>query len=131
MGAAAADGAFAAGDYLRFKPNRVNISEVLQLEPRNFLPNEMLSRLQRGQLLTVHQGESVADILRATSPPNAMDVIFRVFRDIVIDDVTDAGDVESPRGNIGRDHHFVFSALESFERLDPFALGAIRMQDRD
>ena len=35
------------------------------------------------------------------------------------------------RGDVGRDHHFVFAALESFERFDPFALGAIRMQDGD
>src|SRR5438874_1879488 len=32
-----------------------------------------------------------------------MDVILRVFRDIVIDNMTDAGDVESPRGAIGFD----------------------------
>src|SRR5436853_89614 len=73
----------------------------------------------------------VADILCATSSSNAMDIIFRVFGHIVINDVTDAGDIEPTRGDIGRDHHFVFAALKSFKRLDPFALRAIRMQDRD
>jgi len=131
MGATAADSTFAASDNLRFKQHCVNVRKVLQLQPRNFLSNEMLNRLQRGQLLAVHQRESVADVLGATSPPNAMDVIFRVFGNIVINDVTDAGDIEPARGDIGRDHHFVFAALESFERLDPFALRAIRMQDRD
>ncbi len=50
---------------------------------------------------------------------------------IVIDDVTHPGDVESARRNVSRNHHFVFAALESFKRFDPFALGAIGMQDRD
>ena len=131
MGATAADGAFATSDDLRFKQHCVNVRKVLQLQPRNFLSNEMLNRLQRGQLLAVHQGESVADVLGATSPSNAMDIILRMLRHIIIDDVTDAGNIESARGDIGRDHHLVFSALESFERLDPFALGAIRMQHCD
>ena len=96
-----------------------------KLKPGNFLSNETLNRLQGGQFLAVHQGESVADVLSATSPSNAMDVIFRMLGHIVIDHVTDAGDVESPRRDIGRDHHFVFAALESFERLDPLALSAI------
>ena len=131
MGATAADGAFAAGDDFRFKQHGVNIWKVLQLQPRNFLSNEMLNRLQGGQFFAVHQGESVTDVLGATSSSNAMDVIFRMLRDIVIDNVTDAGDVESSRGDIGCDHHFVFAALESFERFDPLTLGAIRMQDGD
>src|SRR5882724_5186446 len=114
MGATAANSAFAASDNLWFKQHCVNVRKVLQLQPRNFLSNEMLNRLQRGQLLAVHQGEGVADILRATSPTDAMDIILRVFGNIVINDVTDAGDIEPARGDIGRDHHFVFAALESF-----------------
>ena len=91
----------------------------------------MLNRLQRPNFFAVHQGESVAHVLRAAGPADAMDIIFRMFRDIIIDDVTDAGNVESARRDISCDHHFVFAALESFERFDPFALGSIRMQHRD
>ena len=61
----------------------------------------------------------------AAGAPDAVHVIFRMLRHIVIDNVTDAGDVESARGDIGRDHDFVFAALESFERLDSLALSAI------
>src|SRR5436309_8711300 len=110
MGATAADGAFAAGDDLRLKQHRVNVWKVLQLQPRNFLADETLNCLQRGQLLAIHQGESVADILGTPSPTNAMHIILRVFGDIVVDNVTDAGDVEAAGGDIGRDHHFVFAA---------------------
>jgi hypothetical protein len=35
-----------------------------------------------------------------------------------------------PRGDIGRNHDFVFAAFESFERLDAFTLRPIGMQHR-
>ena len=54
-----------------------------------------------------------------------------MLRHIVIDNMTDAGDVESPRSDIGRDHHFVFPAFKPFERFDTFALSAIGMQNGD
>ena len=54
-----------------------------------------------------------------------MDIIFRMLRHIVIDDVTDTRDIEPARGDIGRDHDFVFAALESIERLNAFALRAV------
>ena len=60
-----------------------------------------------------------------------MDIIFRMFGYIVIDNMTDAGDIESTRSDIGRDHHFVFAGFETIESFDAFALGAIGMQDRD
>ena len=86
---------------------------------------------KRLDFLAVHQREGVAHILGAAGAADAMDIIFRMFRHIVVDDVTDAGDIESARGDIGRDHHFVFAALETFERFDAFALGAIGMQNGD
>src|SRR4029077_905126 len=129
MRATAANTAFAASDDLRFKQYRVNVWKVFQFQPGNFLSNETLNRLQGGQFLAVHQGESIAHVLGATSPSNAMDVILRMLRDIVIDNVTDAGDVESPRSDIGRGHDFVFGAFKPFERFDAFALSAIGMQN--
>ena len=91
----------------------------------------MFDRLQRGDFLAVHQGESITDILGAARPADPMDVIFRMLGHIVIDHVAHAGDVESARGDVGRDHHFIFAALETFQRFDAFALGAVRMQHRD
>src|SRR4029077_8287803 len=60
-----------------------------------------------------------------------MDVILGMLGDVVIDDMTYAGDVESARGDVGRDHHFVFAALESFERFDALALSPVGMQNSD
>src|SRR5437762_9182776 len=118
MGATAADGPFAADRRFRFKEGGVEVGKILQLQSWNFLTDEMFDCLQCRHFLAVHQGEGVADILGAPSPANAMDIIFRMFRDIIIDDVTDAGDIEPARGYIGSHHHFVFAALKSFECLD-------------
>ena len=45
MGAAAADGTFPPGDDFRLKQDGVEIGKVLQLQPRNFLTDEMFNRL--------------------------------------------------------------------------------------
>ena len=54
-----------------------------------------------------------------------------MLRHVVVDDVADAGDVDAARGDIGRDHDFIFAALETLERFHALALGPIRMQDGD
>ena len=87
--------------------------------------------MQRRELLAVHKGKGVADILGATGAPNTMHIILRMFGDIVIDDVAHAGNVESAGCDIRRHHHFVLAALESFQCFDSFPLGAVGMQYRD
>ncbi len=95
------------------------------------MPDETFDRLKRGNFFAIHEGECVADLLRASGSPDAVDVIFGMLRHVVIDDVTDAGDVEPARGDVGCDHDFVLARLESFERFDSFALGAIGMKHRN
>src|ERR1700682_937746 len=132
MSAAAANSALLrCAGWFRFEQDGVEIWKIVEFEPRNLSPNEMFNRLQGLNFLAVHQSEGVPDILRAAGAANAMDVIFRMFGHIVIDDVTDAGDIETARGDIGRDHDLVFAGLETIESFDAFALRAIGMQDRD
>ena len=59
-----------------------------------------------------------------------MDVIFRMLGHIIIDDMTDASDVEAARRDVGRDHYFIFAALKAFQRFDTLALGAVGVQHR-
>lgn len=125
MCAAAADGAFAATGRFRLEKNGVEISEILELKPRNFSPDEMLDRLQRLNFLAVHERKSVTDILGAAGATDAVNVIFRMLRHVVVDDVAYAGNVESACGDIGRDHDFVFAALKTVERFDPLALRTV------
>ena len=129
MRSATADAAASAGSGFRFEEHRVQIRKVLQLQPRNFLTDEMFYRLQGGQFLPIHQRKSVPDILSAASAPDSMHIIFWMLRHIVIDHVTHPGDVEPARRNIGRHHDLVFAALETFQRFNPFPLRAIGMQN--
>ena len=95
MGPAAADRALPAGSGFRFEKHGVHVGKIIEFESRNFSSDEMLDRLQGRDLFAIHQGEGIANILRATSAADAVDVIFRMLGHIVIDDVTDAGDIES------------------------------------
>src|SRR5205085_5682883 len=94
MPSAAADGAPASSRWFRFKQRRVQVRKVLQLQSRNFLADKMFDRLQRGQFLTAHECEGVAHILRPTGAPDAMHIIFRMLRHIVVDHVTHTGNIE-------------------------------------
>jgi len=87
----------------------------------------MFDGLDGGKFFAAHKRESVADVLGAAGASDAVDVIFRMFGHIVVDDVAYAGNIEAARSDIGRHHHFVFAALESVQRFDPFPLCAIGM----
>ena len=91
---AAADGAFSTRGF-RLEERSVKIGKVFQFKARNFLADEPLDRLEGGKFFAGHQGEGVADILRPASAADPMDVIFGMFRHVIVDDVADAGDVES------------------------------------
>src|SRR5260370_22372049 len=127
MGSASADSATSAHSGFGFKQRRVQVWKVFKLQSGNFLADETFNRLQRGQFLSARERERVADVLRAAGAPDAVDIILRMLRHIVIDHVTYTGNVEPARCDIGRDHDFVFAALESLERLHAFTLRAIRV----
>ena len=91
----------------------------------------MFDCLQGRQFLAARERERVANVLRAAGASDPVHVIFRMLGHIVIDHVTDSGNVQAARGNIGRDHHFVFAALESLQRFDAFPLSSVGMQHRD
>src|SRR5437667_3673539 len=95
MSATAADGAFASGRGLRFKQRGVHVGKIFQFQSWDFLANEMFDCLQSRQFFAVHESKRVADILRPAGAPDAVHIIFRMLRHIVIDHVTYAGDVEA------------------------------------
>ena len=128
MSSSTADRAPSASRCLWFKQRRVQVGKILQFQSGNFPADEMFDRLQSGQFLATCESKCVADVLRPAGASDAMHVIFRMLGHIVINDMTHAGDVESARCDVGRHHHFVFAALESLERFDPFALCPIGMQ---
>src|SRR5215475_3915220 len=80
--------------------------------------------------MTTHKRESVADILCTPCSPDPMDIILRVLRHIIIDNMAHAREAQPARCDICPNHHFVFSALKSLQRLDAFTLRPIGMQYR-
>jgi hypothetical protein len=131
MGAAAPDGAFSSSCRFRLKKGGVEIRKVFELQARDFSSDEVFDRLQCRNFFAVHKREGVADILRAARAADPVHVILGMLGHVVVDNVADTGDVKAARSDIGGNHDFVFAALESFEGLDPLALGAIRMQNCD
>ena len=59
-----------------------------------------------------------------------MDVILRVLRHVVVDDVADVLDVQSARGDVGGHQHLEAAVTEAAQRLLPLALRAVGMQHR-
>ena len=60
--------------------------------------------------------------------PDAVDVILRMLRHVVIDDVAHLRDVESARGDVRGDERLELAVAETAQRLLAFALGAVGMQ---
>ena len=56
MSAAAANGALAAGGGFRLEEDGVDVGKILQLQTRNFLPDETLDRLQATAVLRRSSG---------------------------------------------------------------------------
>jgi hypothetical protein len=59
-----------------------------------------------------------------------MDVVLGVVRQVVVDDVGDALDVQAAGGDIGRDEHRNLAAGESFEQAQTLFLRYVTRQDR-
>jgi hypothetical protein len=56
-----------------------------------------------------------------------MDVILRHSRHVEIDHVSERGDVDAARRDIGRNQHAVFPALEPGQRVSALRLRAVAM----
>ncbi|MCI4361952.1 MAG: hypothetical protein L3J77_01990 [Thermoplasmata archaeon] len=76
-------------------------------------------------LLASDERERIAEALSAGGPPDAVDVDVRFARDVVVDNVTDALDVDPTGGDVGRDQDTVVPRAESFERLDALGLASV------
>src|ERR1035441_6004088 len=110
------------------KQHGVFVIEILQFHARDFLTNETFDGEHVGAILGGHDGEGVAGMLRPARAPDAMDVILRMLRHVVVNDVAHVRDVQPARGDVRRHEHFKSSVAEPLERLLTFLLGAVRVQ---
>ena len=106
---------------------------VKSFEPElgNLGADEALDVADVGGVFRRDERDGVADGLRATGAADAVHVVFWFLRDVVVDDVGDAGDVDTAGRDIGGDHDFVLAGLKAFEGLDALILGAVGVEDGD
>jgi len=81
-----------------------------------------------GCVLGNHEGERVASGFRATRPPDAVDVILRMLRHVVIDHVAHVGDVQPARGDVRGHEHLETAIAEAAQRVFAFALCAVGVE---
>ena len=56
---------------------------------------------------------------------DSVDVVFRAFRQVIVNDVHDVGDIESARSDIGRNQDTALVGSERADDLFPFSLGEV------
>ena len=59
---------------------------------------------------------------KAGSTTDTVDIVFGVLRQIVIEYMTDVGDMQAAGGNIGGDQYRQFTLLETLQQADAFRL---------
>ena len=71
------------------------------------------------------KGDRFSLLSGASGASDAVNVIFRLFRKIVIDNMRDAVDVDTAGGDVGCDNDFAFAALETVEDADALVLSDV------
>ena len=87
-----------------------------------------LQRLKCAQLFGRYESQRGSGCFSATGSADTMHVGLAVRRDLVIDDVRDAIDVEAASGDVGCHEHAIAPAAESLDSLSPLRLGTIGVQ---
>ncbi len=109
----------------------VDVVEIVDFEAWDALTDEAFDVEDVREFLGGHDGEGFADGLGAACSANAVDVVFGVLGDVVVDDVADTCDIDAACGDVGGDHDFVASGFEAFEGIDAFGLGAVGVECGD
>ena len=84
--------------------------------------NEFFNPTKVAELIPRDEGNSISSCLGPAGSANAMNVVFREGWDIKVEDVRDAGDIDSAGGDISSNHNAVFSAFEAIHCAFSLAL---------
>ncbi len=105
--------------------------ESLECESFDFLADEAFDGAEFFGFVGRDECEGIPRHVRTAGAADAVDIILRVLRDVVVDDMAHSSDVDTARSDVCGDHDFVFSGFESAERFDALVLRAVGMQDGD
>ena len=88
-------------------------------------------RLDPFEVLPVGRANKCHRVSCCTCPsrsPNAVDIVFSILRNVIVDDMRNAVDINSTRSDVGRDKNSVTSLLESIESSLALSLSPVRMK---
>src|SRR5206468_3434781 len=103
------------------------VIETFRLFPYDAAPNETLERTQRPLIFRCNETDRITDGVCAARASDAMDIILRVHRKIVIHHVRDPIHIDSARGDVGGDEDTDRAGFEILQRPEPLVLRAIGM----
>ena len=100
----------------------------LPIDPWDLLMEHLLDGLQRFHVLgrNEHSGEALA--ASAAGAPDAVDIVLRMDRNVVVEDVADVGDVQPSRRHVAGSEEGDRAVAESLKRGRPLMLVQIPMQ---
>ncbi len=73
------------------------------------------------------KGDSMSFLSGPGRAADAVDIVFRIFRKVIIDDQLDSRNVDTPGGNIRRYQDPVPSGFEAFQGFAPLVERTVRM----
>ena len=91
----------------------------------NGLPDQLLDRAQKIALLVVAKRDGLALRAGARGAADAMDVGFRNLRQLEIDDMADAVDIDAARRDVGGDEHGDLAGLEFLQGAQALVLALV------
>jgi hypothetical protein len=101
------------------------VIEAFGAFPDNATADESLERAECILIFGGDEADRVADGMRATGSPDAVHVILRVHREVIIHDVRNTVDVDTARRDIGGNEHAHGAGLEILQRAQPLILRTI------
>ena len=103
------------------------VIETFRLFPYDPAADETLERTQRPLIFRRNKADRITDGVRAAGASDAMDIIFRVHREIVIHHMRDPIHIDATRGDVGGNQDTDRAGFEILQCAQPLILGTIRM----
>jgi hypothetical protein len=118
--------AFYPAPLIARRSSRIVIESFRPL-PHNAATNETFERAQRSLIFRGDKADRIADGMGATGASNAMDIILRVHRKIVVHHVRNPIHIDAARGNVSGDQDTDRAGFEVLQRAEALVLRAIGM----
>ena len=100
----------------------LGVVEALQFTAMEVLTDDALEAAEFAEVLAGDEGDRGTSCERAASTADTVDVIFELVREVEIEDVRDTVDVDTARGDIGRDEDPDFAVLKGLQGALALAL---------